>query len=189
MSTATNQHQFLWFDLETTGLDAKAGLILEWALVFAEDGPGGVLTPVHQYTELVCYPDMGAVLALMDRRVVEMHTKNGILGELEAGAGETLADTDDMLCTILDEHAGPGTKDLILAGANVGAFDLPWARQHLPKFAARLHYRTFDSNTIALEAKARFGVDLKRDSAHRALADVHQSLAVVRAARALMVKS
>ena len=181
----TLSHQFIWLDFETTGLDPNAGLILEWALVLAEDGPGGDLTPVHEYTGLITYPDLKFVRELMPARVAEMHTKSGLLGELEAGEGESLEDTDGILLAILHEHCGAEAKDLVLAGANVGAFDLPWARVHLPRFAKCLHYRSYDSNTLALEAQARFGVTLKRDSAHRALADVHQSLAVVREFRAL----
>jgi oligoribonuclease len=180
-----SQHQFVWLDLETTGLDphAPGAAILEWAIVLAADDRDGDMSEVERMTSLV--RPTGDPTASMDPYVVEMHTKNGLLDEL-AGCGYETPDTaeTDAILAAWAEAQAPGKGRLTLAGASVH-FDLAWIRVHFPRFAAKLSHRVFDVSTLKAAERAWAGpfADAPRDGAHRALPDVLASLAEAKAIR------
>jgi oligoribonuclease len=178
-----SSHQFLWVDLETTGLYPHEGAILEWAAVLAADDKDGDMSPVAEYSSVVHYtPNLDHSI---DPYVQHMHTVNGLWDEC-AASDTTLAESEDFLCSLVDDLAGTSpAKGIILAGGSVH-FDLAWIRVHMPEFAKRLHYRVFDVSTLKAATRV-WGpgfVDVKAN-AHRALLDVRASLAEAKALREL----
>ncbi len=182
MSAATPKHQFLWFDLETTGLDPHECSILEWAAVLAEDDRDGDMTPVHEYTAVVKCTESKLHFEL-DDYVRRMHTKNGLLTECLESDAVSLEESDAFLYGLAEELAGPKPKGIVLAGASVH-FDLSFVRVHLPRFASCLSHRVFDVSTLKA-AERIWGDDFAniKSDIHRALPDALASLAEVKALR------
>ncbi len=190
----TRRHEHLWLDLETTGLDPSNGVILEFAAVLCEDDRAGDMAIVQEFDSVVLpmsadgIPLDGADAAhwareLMDPYVVNMHTKNGLLADLEDPAKCcTLEEAEAFLCTLVPEG-----ERATLAGNSVH-FDLAWLRFHMPRFAKRLSHRVLDVSTLigAEQAWGDSAQNLREAGgpAHRALADVRASIASAKAFRA-----
>ena len=180
----TERHRFLWFDLETTGLDphAPGALILEWAAVLADDAPGGTLAPVAQYASAVHLPDMPAVRARCDLAVQDMHTRSGLWADCaDPKRSASLADGEACLLSLV-----PPRGLVHLAGASVH-FDLGWIRVHMPALAKRVHHRVLDVSALWL-AQQTWGppVESAPRGGHRALADILTTLDDARRLRAAM---
>lgn len=182
----TVAHQFLWLDLETTGLDPTQGALLEFAAVLCEDARGDDFAVVQQYAGAIHVDD--ATLAALDiaPRVREMHEANGLWRDVAAST-TTLAEVDTFLASVADSLTGGRRAAVRLAGSSVH-FDLAWCRVHLPTFAARLSHRVFDVTTLraAVDAWAPGKIDWPRRDTHRALPDVLATIAEARVARAAM---
>ena len=192
MTTDAIAHEFLWLDLETTGLiNAKpgglyafgddAGHILEFAAVLAADDRAGDLSVVQAYEGAVHY-DAPEAFA-MDPFVLKMHTDNGLFADCRAST-ISLADADEFLYGLCCELAGnKRPRGITLAGNSVH-FDLQWVRVHMPLFASALHHRVFDVSTLQRAAMINVeGYEPLRANAHRALDDLYQSLAAYKAWR------
>lgn len=172
------KHQFLWLDLETTGLDPHRCRILEWAVVLAADDRDGDMQPIEQYSSVI-HVETGAELPEMDDYVRKMHTENGLLAECFAG-GATLAESEAFLVELV---GGEATRGVVLAGGSVH-FDLGFLRVHMPRFARCLSHRVFDVSTLKA-AERTWGEDIgDTKGGHRALSDVLVSLSEARVLRA-----
>jgi oligoribonuclease len=179
-------HEFVWLDLETTGLlnnkpgGAYAdGVVLEVALALAEDDHDGNFEIIKSWDfTLSLPPDVQ-----MDDYVRRMHTKSGLLVECEANTFMDHANADEFLCWLADTEIGSTKGGYVLAGNSVH-FDLNWIRLRLPRFAERLSHRVFDVSTLTRAADAYgLGVHPRSDPVHRALDDVRASLAITKAWR------
>lgn len=184
-------HQFLWFDIETTGLDPHKGRLLEFAAVLCEDSRGDDFAPVAQYHAAIAHP-REAIEGLrrggdIDDYVWGMHEASGLWAEVFASS-TTLSETDDFLDSLAAELLGAKSRGIVLAGASVH-FDLSWVRVWLPFFAARLSHRVFDVSTLrrAAQSWGPPGVAWPAgESAHRALPDVLGTISTARVARKAM---
>ena len=174
----------LWCDLETTGLKPSAGQILEAAFI--------ITTPDLQELgrkQVIMKPE---IRGDMDLRVVEMHTKSGLLAECFArglSAHDAHLEVVNWLRFMISECKLNFSK-VYLAGSTIH-FDRGWLLEHMeyvlrPTQADRLSYRNFDvSNLAALAATypafAKHGLP-KSDAepAHRALPDLEYSMSVFR---------
>lgn len=175
-------HNWLWFDLETTGLDPHKGKILEWAAVLADDGRDGDFSEVQAFHSPIFYADVDAeVLPFCDDFVRKMHTDNGLLDEIRRQLTSSPIDEVD---EFLAQLAGGPKSNVMLAGNSVH-FDLGWVRVHMPKFAACLSHRVGDVTTmISIDKLWGRGVLGERVlPAHRALDDVRQSLRTAKQVR------
>ena len=63
-------------------------------------------------------------------------------------AGPRADKVDEAACAWLDANVGPGKRNLHAVGWNVGAFDLPFVTEYLPKTFNRFSYRSVDLNSI-----------------------------------------
>lgn len=179
-------HQFLWLDLETTGLDPASGVPLEFAAVLCEDARGDDMRVVQSFSSAI-HHEVAALEALkIDVRVLDMHAASGLWKDVQL-ATVSVAEVDAFLAALAADLTGGREHVVRLAGSSVH-FDLAWCRVHFPKFARYLSHRVLDVTTL------RAAVDVwspapvawpKRDS-HRALADIMASIDEARLARATM---
>ena len=179
------RHNFLWLDLETTGLDPHKCHILEWAAVLAEDDREGDMSPVEQFSGVIGFDadrvilnDNADVVDVpgVDPFVVKMHIENGLWEECVFSEDNTLEEADEFLaglCERLGGKTNPGS--IVLAGSTVH-FDLGFVRVHMPRFAAYLSHRCFDVSTLKMAERDWAGEKFKKAEAHRALPDVLESL-------------
>jgi oligoribonuclease len=163
-------------DLEMTGLDPARNRIVEIATLVTDDqlevvaeGPDIV---VHQPAE---------VLAAMDDVVREMHTRSGLLPAIQAST-ISLADAGAATLDFIKAHV-PAPRSVPLCGNSIGT-DRRFLAAYLPDIENYLHYRSVDVSTLK-ELAVRWApavVDAapKKESAHRALDDIRESVAELR---------
>jgi oligoribonuclease len=165
-----------WMDLEMTGLDATRDVIVEIATLVTDDdlelvaeGPDLV---VHQPPE---------TLALMGDYVREMHTRSGLLKEIETSS-VTLADAGAQTLAFLKEHISE-ERSVPLCGNSIGT-DRRFLAAYLPEIENFLHYRSVDVSTLK-ELARRWNPKVLEDlpekkEGHRALDDIRESLEELR---------
>ncbi|CAM5655383.1 Exonuclease domain-containing protein OS=Streptomyces antimycoticus OX=68175 GN=SANT12839_038340 PE=3 SV=1 [Streptomyces antimycoticus] len=116
----------------------------------------------------------------MPEVVREMHTTSGLLAELEGGT--TLEDAQDQVLAYIREHV-PEAGKAPLCGNSVGT-DRGFLLRDMPTLESYLHYRIVDVSSIKELARrwyprAYFNSP-KKNGNHRALADIHESIAELR---------
>jgi len=177
-------HNWLWVDIETTGLNENDGEILEVAACVVDDGPAGTFEVVDSFETIVRPASMPG----MHEVVAAMHLKNGLLHAITRGEGLPTAEADEMFAAFVAQYVPEG-RSVELAGASVH-FDLRWIKRHMPKFAARLSHRVFDTSTLKSAARVWGDVTIKNPiDGHRAMPDILGSIADAKAYRDLVVGS
>lgn len=173
-----------WMDLEMTGLDTGTHHIVEIATIITDDdlkiiaeGPDLV---IHQPEE---------VLASMDSVVVKMHTKSGLLDQIRAST-IPLVEAGEQTLAFLKEHI-PAARTVPLCGNSIGT-DRRFLDRYLPDIENYLHYRSIDVSTLKELARRWNPPVLKaipqKETAHRALDDIRESIDELRHYRKNFVK-
>jgi oligoribonuclease len=171
-----------WMDLEMTGLDPDRHVIVEIATLVTDDE----LTLVAEGPDLVIHQPPEA-LALMDDYVRDMHTRSGLLAQIEAStvtpeqaSAETLA--------FLRKHI-PEAGTVPLCGNSIGT-DRRFLAKWFPEIEEYLHYRCVDVSTLKELAKRWYPEALlgapKKARGHRALDDIRESLDELRYYRSVL---
>lgn len=164
---------FICLDLETTGLDYDKCCILEAGIVVADENLETIAADawlVRPTTDL----------SEMDDFVRDMHTGNGLLGDLDGGEDEYGNPVEPALPVhVAEEILGwldrlelePGVFPMF--GSSIG-FDRRMLSIHMPDLEEWFHYRNIDMSTIKEIAKI-WRPDLKwqpkGSKAHRVLDD------------------
>ena len=163
-------------DLEMTGLDPARDRIVEIATIVTDDeleivaeGPDLV---VHQPAEL---------LAQMVDIVRDMHTRSGLLTEIEAST-LSLEDAGRQTLAFIREHV-PEPRSVPLCGNSIGT-DRRFLAAQLPEIEEHLHYRSVDVSSIKELARRWYPKILlsapRKVGSHRALGDIRESIAELR---------
>jgi oligoribonuclease len=162
-----------WIDLEMTGLDPARHTVVEIACLITDDD----LALIEEGPDLVvaATPEQ---LADMDEVVRNMHTRSGLLTDIEAST-LTLADAGAQTLAFLQRHI-PKPRTVPLAGNSIGT-DRRFLAQLLPEVEDYLHYRSVDVSTIK-ELCRRWRPEVYRAApakkgGHRALQDIRESVA------------
>lgn len=164
----------LWLDLETTGLDPYRETILEVAAFTASLDKPFDLAPLYEAV-IHCDP---VVKAGVDPVVRGMHTENGLWVECEKST-VTLNQADFTLSRRLLGLSFADNEKAVLAGSSIH-FDHSFIRKHMPFTAAHLSHRHYDVSAVKLFAQSLGMEKLPKGEAHRAAADVMESVAHAR---------
>lgn len=173
-----------WMDLEMTGLDATADVIVEIATLITDDE----LEVIAEGPELVIHQPE-TMLQHMEPFVRDMHTRSGLL-ELIRASETTLQHAGSETLAFLKEHIKePGTVPL--CGNSIGT-DRRFLTAYMPEIENFLHYRSIDVSTIKELGRRWFPKDLgaapKKAVGHRALDDIRESLDELRFYRTALFK-
>ena len=166
----------LWVDVETTGLDPSRDAILEIAVLVTDSRGREIGDPLHAVIKHDP-EDVARMRATCPEAVRSMHDASGLWSLLPEG--EPLHEIAARLTATIAAHGPPRT--LRIAGSSV-RLDAAFIERYAPTAAALLHYRIVDVSSLAFVAREMGWVEgaFPKGSAHRALADIRESLAEYR---------
>ena len=161
-----------WIDLEMTGLDPTRNVIVEIATLLTDDD----LTIIAEGPDLVIHQPAEA-LATMDDFVVNMHTRSGLLPEIETST-ISVADACAQTMAFLRAHI-PEAGTVPLCGNSIGT-DRRFLAAYMPEIEHFLHYRSVDVSTLK-ELIKRWNPTILADAprkaeGHRAMDDIRESV-------------
>jgi oligoribonuclease len=167
--------RLVWIDCEMTGLSLEADALVEVAALVTDFE----LNVLGEGIDVIIKPPAEA-LEQMDDFVRQMHTRSGLLEELESGV--TLAEAEQMVLDHIRSQC-PADSRPPLAGNTVGT-DRAFLARDMQALESFLHYRIVDVSSIKELSRrwyprAYFQAPAKRGN-HRALADIQESIEELR---------
>jgi len=165
-----SDQNLVWLDCEMSGLDPEKEFLLEIAVVVT--GPD--LTPRIDGPVLVIHQS-DAVLDAMDAWNKGTHGRSGLIDKVKASTLDEAAAEQQLLEFIAKYIPRSGSP---MCGNTIGQ-DRRFLVKFMPKLEAYFHYRNLDVSTLKELAKrwkpAAYNA-FKKQQAHTALADVHESI-------------
>ncbi|MCK9516981.1 MAG: oligoribonuclease [Ottowia sp.] len=167
---ARSDQNLIWLDCEMTGLDPDRERIIEIAVIVT----GPQLVPRVEGPVLVVHqPD--TLLDAMDDWNKGTHGRSGLIDKVRASR-LTEAEAEQKLLDFVARYVDPGQSPMC---GNTISQDRRFLVRYMPRFEAFFHYRNIDVSTLK-ELARRWQPELvarfKKQQAHTALADVHESL-------------
>lgn len=174
--------RLIWIDLEMTGLDCQRDFIIEIATVVTDASLNvvaeGPVLAVHQ---------TDAVLACMDDWNTRQHNRSGLVTRVRASQ-LAAADAERITLEFLSTHVSAGTSPMC---GNSVCQDRRFLAREMPNLERFFHYRNLDVSTLKILAALWAPQVLSgvvKNSAHLALADIHDSIAELRHYRATLLQ-
>jgi oligoribonuclease len=165
-----SDQNLVWLDCEMSGLDPEKERLLEIAIVVT--GPelvpriDGPVLVIHQSDE---------VLDAMDSWNKGTHGRSGLIDKVKASTLDEAAAEQQLLEFVARYIPKNGSP---MCGNTIGQ-DRRFLVKYMPKLEAYFHYRNLDVSTLKELAKrwkpAAYNA-FKKQQAHTALADVHESI-------------
>lgn len=160
----------VWLDLEMTGLDPDADLIIEIAtvvtdkhLVVLAEGP---VLAIHQ---------SDAVLEAMDEWNRTQHGSSGLVERVRSST-TTESEAEQATLSFLRQYVEPGLSPMC---GNSICQDRRFLVRHMPELAAYFHYRNLDVSTLKILGQLwhpEIASKFNKESTHLALADINDSI-------------
>ncbi len=161
-----------WLDLEMTGLNAEIDKILEIAALVSDFDNNIIFSGL---SAIINYPE--ASLPHMNTWVKNQHAKSGLL-EAVAASKTDLETVEQIFYDALKPYCIPGKT--FLAGNTVYQ-DRIFLKKYMPKIDSLFHYRIIDVSSIKELICKWYPQDqyreFKKNKEHRALEDIHESIA------------
>lgn len=165
----------VWIDCEMTGLDIATDALIEVAALVTD----AELNVLGDGVDVLIKPTQEALDAMGDY-VREMHTKSGLLEELDRGVTMDQA-TSQVLDYVKQYVTIP--KKAPLAGNTIGT-DRMFLARDMPELEQWVHYRNVDVSSIKELARRWYPKALYQAPAksgnHRALTDIQESIEELR---------
>ncbi|MGI9260618.1 MAG: oligoribonuclease [Woeseiaceae bacterium] len=165
---ATN---LIWIDLEMTGLDTTADRIIEIATIVTDD----------QLNEIAVGPELvvaqnADVMDAMDAWNTKQHGESGLTQRVLTSSLSTAA-AESQTLEFLEEHVDAGQSPMC---GNSICQDRRFMARLMPGLEAFFHYRNLDVSTLKILASSWMPdivSGFAKDSSHRALDDIRDSIA------------
>ena len=162
--TSDRATNLIWIDLEMTGLDTESDSIIEIATVVTDkhlnELAEGPVFAIHQPL---------AVMEAMDDWNTRQHSESGLTARV-------------LECEITARQAEIATLEFLSAWADPGASPMCGNSicQEAPELERYFHYRNLDVSTLKILARhwaPAVAAGFAKESSHRALADIRDSIA------------
>lgn len=163
----------IWIDCEMTGLNAKTDRIIEIATIVTDSD----LNIVAEGPEIAVKRPK-ALLDAMDEWNTKHHTQSGLVDRvLNSDIDIETADklTSEFIAQYAEPHAAPLCGNSVWQDRRFIDLEMPLTSQHL-------HYRNVDVSSIKELARRWYPnlAPFKKDSRHRALDDIRESIGELR---------
>jgi oligoribonuclease len=172
----------IWIDLEMTGLNPSTDYIIEVATIITDPS----LTIVAEGPDLVIHQSE-AVLERMDDWNTTHHRASGLIDRVrESQCSE--AEAERLTLDFVGLHIGPGKSPMC---GNSVCQDRRFLSRLMPRLEQYFHYRNLDVSTVK-ELRARWAPRVKafkKESQHRALQDIRDSIDELKYYRGHLFKS
>ncbi len=167
---STHTQKLFWIDLEMTGLDIEKEVIIEVAALISDMD----FNVLDTYETVVKQPQQ--YLEKMDDWNKKHHTESGLVAKIPFGHEPEMVEED--LIQLALKHFKCSDRDTkpILAGNSISQ-DRLFIDKYFKKFSKLLHYRMLDVTSWKVIMIPKFGIEYKKKNSHRALDDIHESLA------------
>ena len=160
----------VWLDCEMTGLDPEVERIIEIAVIvtdpFLQTRVEGPVLVIHQSQEQ---------LDKMDAWNKGTHGRSGLIDKVKASALDE-ATAQVQLIEFLSKYVSKGVSPM--CGNTIGQ-DRRFLVKYMPRLESFFHYRNIDVSTfkeLARRWRPEVYSNFKKQQAHTALADVHESI-------------
>ncbi|RYF51708.1 MAG: oligoribonuclease [Cytophagaceae bacterium] len=165
-----SDQNLVWLDCEMTGLDPEKERLIEIAVVIT--GPD--LTPRIDGPVIAIHQE-DVVLDAMDNWNKGTHGRSGLIDKVKASVINEAAAEQQLLDFIARYVPKQGSP---MCGNTIGQ-DRRFLVKYMPRLEAYFHYRNLDVSTLkelAKRWKPTAYAGFKKQQAHTALADVHESI-------------
>ncbi len=161
----------IWIDLEMTGLDTTSDHIIEIATIVTDSQlnelAGGPVIAIHQSQE---------AMDAMDEWNRHHHGDSGLTARVLAST-TTMQEAESETLRFLKKHVTEGASPMC---GNSICQDRRFLARQMPALESYFHYRNLDVSTLKILAQ-HWAPDVasgfRKESAHRALADIRDSIA------------
>ena len=172
--------RLVWIDCEMTGLDIGSDALIEIAALVTDSE----LRVLGDGVDVVIHADEPK-LAGMVELVRDMHERSGLTDAVRASA-VTVAEAEQTVLEYVRQYV-PDPRSAPLAGNSI-ATDRMFLTRDMPELDGHLHYRMVDVSSIKELCRRWYPkvyyAKPEKGLAHRALADIEESLRELRYYRA-----
>jgi len=176
VADANADDRLVWIDLEMTGLEVERDVIVEIACIVTD----AELAEIDDGIQLVVHAD-AETLAKMGDFVREMHTKSGLLPEIERSDID-VATAQKAVLEYIRAHV-PTASSSPLCGNSIGT-DRRFLAAYMRELDDYLHYRSIDVSSLKELCRRWYPAVYKKRPGkaehHRALDDIRESIAELR---------
>ena len=180
-SANSKASNLIWIDLEMTGLDTSSDQIIEIATIITDD----------QLNEIAVGPELvigqqKEIIDGMDEWNTQQHGESGLSQralKCDRSASEAEAETLRFLRKYVDAGQSPMCGNSICQ-------DRRFMARLMPDLEAYFHYRNLDVSTLKILAKLwmpEVAAGYTKESSHRALDDIRDSIAELAYYRGTMI--
>ncbi len=166
-----SNNNFIWIDLEMTGLEPERDRIIEIATIVTDSNLNilaeGPVLAIHQDTSL---------LSSMDEWNTRQHNQSGLVKRV-LDSKITEAHAEQMTIDFLKNYIAKGKSPMC---GNSICQDRRFLYRYMPDLAAYFHYRNLDVSTLKELVKhwrPKLLNGLLKESKHLALEDIRDSIA------------
>jgi oligoribonuclease len=159
--------KLFWIDMEMTGLNVDAEVIIEVAAIITDFD----FRIIDTYEAVVKQPQI--YIDNMDDWNREHHTDSGLIAKIPNGFEPDRVELN--LIDLVKKHWPEGGEKPMLAGNSITQDRLFIAR-YFRKFNNHLHYRMLDVSSWKIVMQKKYNYKYQKANSHRALDDIKESI-------------
>jgi oligoribonuclease len=161
----------IWIDLEMTGLDTSTDQIIEIATIVTD-------AHLNELAEgpVIAIGQTQQVMDGMDEWNTRQHGKSGLVARV-LDSQHKLQDAQEATIRFLEKYVSAGASPMC---GNSICQDRRFLARQMPVLEAYFHYRNLDVSTLKILANSwapEVAKGFDKESSHRALADIRDSIA------------